>query len=439
MKLLRKITDKRILYIFTICILIFLPILKQSTFYIARAGIINNHDSINPAYVLYFCIPFFIYIYIKNLIKTKRELDIYDYLFYVLVFAGIMSILFSLDKEIAILGKIYRHEGFLTIFCYYLLFITWKVEGNKKDIKIILNIITVMAIINSIYGLLQIYSPFKFILRYGLDHDMASGICGNPNFFGTYVVTLLGIVSSRFLIEKKIKGIDIFLIILFFISVINSQSTGPFLTVIVTTLFLIIYLLIKKKVVLKKMIILIILLPLTYIIIDYVNNEIFYIKKCEMCDLASEISGNNEENYSITNGRLEIWKNSLDIVKKYPIAGVGYDNFYLAYYEGVNFSEVIFVSMDGEIKAVKKYWSIIDNAHNVYLHTLVSNGLIGFIPYLILCLYTFIRGLKTKESLVIILLGGFVAYSVQAFGNINVLQVTPIYYIIIGLILSIKQ
>ena len=84
-KLLRKITDKKILYIFTTCILVFLPILKQASFYLVSYGVIKKYDSINPAYVLYFCIPFLIYIYIKNLIKTKRKLDIYDYLFYILI------------------------------------------------------------------------------------------------------------------------------------------------------------------------------------------------------------------------------------------------------------------------------------------------------------------------------------------------------------------
>ena len=91
------------------------------------------------------------------------------------------------------------------------------------------------------------------------------------------------------------------------------------------------------------------------------------------------------------------------------------------------------------IKSRLKYPEIADNAHNVYLHTLVSSGLIGFIPYILLCLLTFIKGLKTKDNLVMLLFGGFVAYSIQAFGNINVLQVAPIYYVIIGLILSIKQ
>ena len=134
-----------------------------------------------------------------------------------------------------------------------------------------------------------------------------------------------------------------------------------------------------------------------------------------------------------------MWKKSLEIVKENPINGVGYDNFHLGYYGDTNLSAVKFISVDGVTKAVLKYPEIFDNAHNVYLHTLVSSGILGFIPYILLCLLTFIKGLKTKDNLVMLLFGGFVAYSIQAFGNINVLQVAPIYYVIIGLILSIKR
>ena len=108
MKLLKKINDKRILYIFTMCILFFIPILKQGSFYLVKYGVINNHDSINIAYVLYFCVPFFIYLYVKDLIKTKRKFDIYDYIFYLLIIAGIMSSLFAIDPKISWFGKSFR-------------------------------------------------------------------------------------------------------------------------------------------------------------------------------------------------------------------------------------------------------------------------------------------------------------------------------------------
>ena len=402
-------------------------------------GVIKNHDSINPAYILYFSIPFLLYLYIKNIIKTKRELDIYDYIFYFLIFTGLLTSFFAINTEISFLGKDYRHEGFLSLLSYYLLFITWKDKATKDDIKKIINIFVFIGIFNSLYSILQVYTKLPFILRYTREPMMASGICGNPNFFGSLVVTLLGIITTKFLINKmNIKCI--LLLILFFISLINVQSTGPFLTYIITVIFLIIYLKIKNKIILKNIVYLIIILVLTYLFIFILNNKVYKLGKCEMCDFMGVVS-NAEQNsdYRITNGRIEIWKDSLKLVKKRPFIGVGYDNYHLSYYDNVNLSAVVFTTVNGEIKAQKKYPEIIDNAHNVYLHTLVTSGIFGLLPYLLLCLYTFIRGLKTKDINVMLLFGGFVAYSIQAFGNISVIQVAPVYFIIIGLILSINE
>lgn len=452
MNILKKITDKRILYIFTLLILVFLPILKQSSFYLVKFDVIKNYDSINPAYVLYFSIPFLIYVYIKNIIKSDRDFDIYDYIFFALVLAGFIASLFAIDGNTSWFGKEYRHEGFFTVLSYYLLFITWRVEGNKEDIKKIINVLIIMGILNSIYALFQLYTPFRFVLRYSIDTDMVTGISGNPNFFGSLIVTVLSIVTVSFLTENKISIKNILLVILFFVSLINSQSTGPFITYLILILFFIIYLLIKKKTFVKNITYLILMLIITLFGVLFINKALFNIDKCEICDLINFVSNksddqNNDEstqnysnpNYSVTNGRIDLWKKSLEIVKENPINGIGYDNFHLGYYGDTNLSAVTFISVDGVTKAVLKYPEIFDNAHNVYLHTLVSSGILGFIPYILLCLLTFIKGLRTKDNLVMLLFGGFVAYSIQAFGNINVLQVTPIYYVIIGLILSSKQ
>jgi len=442
MNLLKKINDKKILYFISLCILTLIPFLKILSYYLSSYKVISNYDNINPAYVLYISIPFLIYLYIKNLIKTKRKFNIYDYLFYILVFTGLISSIFAIDIKIAFLGKEYRHEGFLSVLSYYLLFINWKQYGDKKYIKNILNIFIIIALINSIYALFQIYYPFKYILRYGYDTLMASGICGNPNFFGSLIVTVLSIVTARYLIDRKMSIKQIILIILFFISIINSQSTGPFLTYLITLLFLIIYLSLKKLTYIKNIICLIIILVITYFSIVFLNKQILQYYTCEMCEFTNTVINNNSDvstSHKITNGRTSIWKDSLKIVKENWFDGVGYDNFNLAYYKGVNLGEVRFVSVDGQIKAEKVYSQIVDNAHNVYLHNLVTTGVIGVIPYLLLCLLVFIQGIKIKDNIVIPLLGGFVAYSIQAFGNISVIQIAPIYYILMGLILSVKS
>ena len=127
------------------------------------------------------------------------------------------------------------------------------------------------------------------------------------------------------------------------------------------------------------------------------------------------------------------------MIKDNPIVGVGFDNFYLEYPNPKIENKLSFTLTGDEVKKEEPYYYIVDNAHNVYLHTAVSTGLLGLIPYLLLCLLVFIKGLKFKNKLGILLLSGFVAYSVQAFANISVIQVVPIYYIIMGLIISLKE
>lgn len=427
---MKNITNKKILNIFTFCILIVIPLMKQLSFYLVKLNVMNEYDFINPAIVIYMSIPFLIFVYIKDIKDKKRKLDLYDYLFFILVVIGIIVTIFSMDKSISIFGKDYRHEGFLSILGYYLLFINWKVNGNKDDIIKYIKLFIIIGIINSIYAILQIYTSFDFILRYSNDIKMVSGLCGNPNFFGSLIVTVISMITCKFLMSKEITMKEIFLIILLFISLINSQSTGPFITYILLIILLIVFLFKKRCLVLKNMSILFIILVITYCSIYVINKYVYNFNRCEMCDI-------NETVKTGGNGRLEIWKNSLNIVKDNPFIGVGFDNFYLAYSNPKNNGGTILTIENGVVKKiVLPEVDIVDNAHNIYLHNLVTMGILGLIPYLLLCLFTFIKGLKSKNKLIFILFSGFVAYSIQGFVNISVIQVAPIYFIIIGLILS---
>ena len=427
-----KITSKKILNIVTLCILLIVPFLKFFSMNLEAFGVLRNYDVINPAIPLFVAVPFLIFVYIEDIIRTKRKLDIYDYLLYILIIVGIISTVFSIDKNLAIFGKNLRHEGLLSIVSYYLLFINWKINGTKEDIKKYIKLLVIITIVNSIYSLLQIYTPFKFIIRYQNDVKMASCMCGNPNFFGSLIVTVMSIVICNFIMDKKINKKEILIIILMFVALINSQSTGPFLTFVITIIFLVIFLKKKNNLVIKKLIILIAILIFTYTSVYFVNKIGFKSDRCEMCDIEETVKSGGT-------GRLTIWKNSIDIVRDYPIVGVGFDNFYLAYPNPDINDAITYVITNGVMKPKINYILIFDNAHNVYLHTLVSTGFLGVIPYLLLCLLVFIEGLHSKNKLVILLLSGFVAYSVQAFANISVVQVAPIYYLIMGLILSIKE
>ena len=433
---MENISNKKVLNIVTLCIVLIIPFLKFLSLNLQMFGVINNYDSINPAVILYISVPILLFIYIKDIICKKRKLDIFDYIFYALLISGSISILFSIDKSIAMLGKEFRHEGFLSVLSYYLLFINYKTNGDNEDINKFIKLVIIIGLINAIYSIFQIYTDFNFISRYNKDPYMASGLCGNPNFFGSLIVTALSLIICKVLMDKKISIKAILIIILLFIALINAQSTGPFLTLILVFILLIIFLRYKRELVLKNVLVMMIILVSTYIGTFCINKYVFNIDRWE-----NGISGLNENLETGGNGRLTIWKNSLEIIKHNSITGVGFDNFYLAYPNPkpetgtkLSITDILFSE-----KQEKKVYLIIDNAHNVYIHTLVSTGTLGFIPFVMLLFLTFVKGLKSKKKLLFILFSGFVAYSIQAFANISVIQVAPIYYIIIGLILSIKQ
>ena len=441
---MKNLTSKKIIYIFTICILFFIPFVECVAFYMNHYGIINDFTSINASMIMWISIPFLIGIYIKNMVDIKRKLDIYDYIFYVLVLMGIIVCIFSINPKISIVGVPIRREGLLSLITYYLLFINWKVHSTNSDIKKIIKIFIILGLLNSIYAFFQIYTPFKFILKYTNDINMATGLCGNPNFFGTLMVTLLGIISTRFLMDKETNKKEIILLLIFTISLINAQSTGPMLTYAITIIFSLLFLKFKNKLISEKIIILILItilsIMVTYILPIFSSkiNSILISKKqilvnskkerCELCNLKGTIESGG-------NSRIDIWINTLDVVKKYPFLGVGYDNLGFAY-PNEKAEIYYYITNNALVKEVKGGNMYIDNAHNVYLHTLVTSGILGIIPLLVLLLYTFIHGLKSNNQYILMLLGGFVAYSVQAFTNISVIEVAPIYYIIIGLILG---
>ena len=456
MKYIKKITKKQILYITTLLILIAIPLTKLLGFYLQKYNVIESYTILNSNYILYLTIPFQVYLYVKDNKVSNTKSHIIDLLIMILILATLTSSITAINPKFAFFGNTFRYEGFFVILGYYLLILNWKKYAEKDDIKRIIKILLIITVFHCIYGLFQEYTNLPFILRYTSNKEMSSGLAFNPNFFGTVLVTSLGLTTSIYLTNDKYKKTIIFLIILFTISLINTNSTTPLLTLLIVLFLQMIYLLILKKFSIKKYIILILTIILTISCTITINSKLFKIKTCELCSTYQMIFKENKEvkeqnkeeqlteddlikkpnpaeSEGLTNGRLDIWKTSINIFKKYPLTGIGYDNFYLAYHKGEYYKIVFITDENGNQKPVKRYFHIVDNPHNVYLHVLVSTGILGFIPYMLLLLVTFIICLKNKN---IVLTSAFVAYSIQSFANINVIQVVPIYFIIIGLILS---
>ena len=412
MKILDKLT-----YRFIILFMIGIPFFKLVSYVLFFNGIIENSYDFNHVYVLWISLPIFAILYIVSLIYKK--ITYVDLILYVLIILAFISTLFAQDKFISIFGETNRNEGLLTILNYYFVFLNIKNLSDKRYKYNIVKIFLILGVIQVIYSIFQVYTNFDFIKHFSKEY-MAMGLCGNPNFFGSYMVMLVLISSTLYLLKDKI--IYFVLSLIYALGLFLANSTAPFIGFVLGLIFLIIVSFKNiNKINLIKLITLFIIL---FFINDYTLNLRYetikednrrYNIKYEITDTVNSIvSKNNEYNYG--SSRIKLWKNLIPVAKKYYLFGAGLDNLRVVY--------------------PKDKGLVYDKAHNIYYQILITNGIFALSIYCLLCLIIFIKGFKIKDNLYIALYVAFVGYSIQAFGNISVIDVAPYFFIILGLLYS---
>ena len=124
------------------------------------------------------------------------------------------------------------------------------------------------------------------------------------------------------------------------------------------------------------------------------------------------VSGDINEDYGT--GRVKLYKETIKVIPKYIVHGVGIDNF--AYI------------LDG--KPITRGRYLYDKAHNEYLQILVTMGIFSLICYICLHFVIVKRGIRDSEIYILI---AVISYLVQSIFNISVIEVAPLFYISLGL------
>ena len=365
---------------------------------------------------IYFGIMTFIlgFIYIYDIIYNKKKISIENIFMILFLLFSLISVFFSVNKDVALYGYHGRYEGFFTLLFYGLLYLNTEKVKDNKTIKTIIISLMVTIFINLFFVILELTGVFKIIFtQYSSKNIIA--LTSNTDFLGSLVCTL-SIISLGFFLSNKYKILSFFSFIAGYLILLLTGTTGPFISFIITFIIMIIYLSIKKKINYKKMIISIIIIVSMYSL-DFMNG------KNISNDLVSHTkyifnSSDKMNTNRLGNGRIGLWIKTWDLIKEKPLIGYGPDNLGLVYKRDPN----------------EKY--NLDKAHNIYLHIWVSSGVFALISYLMFVLFTVIKGLKNKDTIICILTFGIIAYSIQGFFNINVLEVTPYFYVIMGLILN---
>lgn len=355
------------------------------------------------------------------IIKKKYKFQKIDYIIISIIIFGIISTIFAYNPKHALYGFKGRYEGLLQIL-YYITLMIISSHIEKKYKKTIIYVILFTGFINTYQALHQLTEILPTLPYKNQDLQIIKGYITNSNFFGTYILMCLGYATGLYL-DCKIKKRQIIyylLMLLFIMGMFISNALSSTIGFIAILIYITIYCIKTKKI--KKILIVLLTSLLTLLALSKLNMT--YIGK-SLIQTKTEVTEITKGNSSDTYGtnRIYIWKNMLKKVPENTLHGIGIDNLYYLY--------------DGEPLTSPDKRFYYDKAHNEYLHTLLTQGIFATIAYVTLYLFIVTKGIeknyKQKETYLILPVGG---YLVQAFFNISVIEVAPIFYIALGLILD---
>lgn len=402
--------------------------------------------------VLTIILPIEMFIYFYRLFTRKIRMNIFDLLILLLILFGIISTAYALDLNTALWGSRYRFEGFIQIVTYYFLFLNSREFFKKDKCVSLINALIGMGLVQFLYSFLQVFirGDYIFVKREFVSYR-ASGFVGHPNMLGSYTVLVLLLSLGMYLLHDKNKKFYLFSSIALYINLILTESTGPYFGFCFGLLFMLIFLKIKKKIDFKKIGIIIacaiILLFGVSCTTEYISEKYYNEKYMDEFSIRGDIVDtfsvltrliinddslfkDSEEVPNMSDlelygsDRIWLWKRSILLIPKYFWTGTGIDNFSTAFSEVDN-----------------RHVALFDKAHNEYLHLLITQGIFVFITYMSLLVLIFINGVryKGKNYLVMVLLFAIIGYAAQAFMNISVYNVSPFFFITMGLLVGITE
>lgn len=391
-------------------IIIFMPfIIKKNVIQIYVEGKVQFLYAVGIL-LLVFLVTYLIMQFIKiEELKIKWEAIIAI----IFLFTIFVATIFSENKNIALWGKDGRNEGLLMYCVYIVIFLSslFVFKIDYKKIKILLAFSCFMSFI----GILQYFNidiPGYILCGQALNKGQAMGTTGNANFFSSYICLFL-FLSTALYIFKKEKIYLIYTLILF-VGMIASQTRGGWLAYIIYLIMGLLFIL-KRKDCLKRAGILVLVF-----IVGFVGLSV--TKGTNTIEKASISNVTNSK--GTANQRIEIYKVCLKVIKDNPLLGNGPDtleatlqNKYLKEYNDYT----------------NRYNHYIDKAHNEILEYAANDGCLTAVLYLLLLGIIVVWLFKNRESDVNkILLLTVIGYFIQSQSNISVIQVAPLFWILLG-------
>lgn len=330
----------------------------------------------------------------------------------------------------------------------FLYFIIINNINNEQQINRILNAVLFIGSLFGIYGILQ-YQGIDFSFwRGNVARQAVAGLFGNVNYFAEYLIALLPLAVSLFLVTSvKFKKILLLVGILAMGgSLMLTFTRGSYLGFGVSLIFMfLLFVICRGKSFIKDnrkffiVIFLAIIIIISLIVIpNPLNKPGTVISKIKSrISVAQLIQGHNIKR------RIATWKFTLMMIKDRPLQGSGIGTFK---YNSLRYQAEFF--SQGDNRSLYPY-GIAFNAHNEYLQLWAEMGIIGLGIFLWMVIGYFYYGLKFlrkikdnyKQGIIIGLMGAVMAVLVDGiFGfPLHLPATVLVFWLFLGLTLTVFQ
>lgn len=300
------------------------------------------------------------------------------------------------------------------------------IVSKRNDIYMIVKGMTLVLGLLSLYGLYQklvgvAVDPAWMDERFGDDIVRIYSVFGNPNVYGEYLILTIPIAITAFVIEKK-SQIKLVFGAIALLGIANLFWTLSRASMIGIAIAILIIVVLKQRKLIPLLIIGLMVSPLIlpdYIVERAMSTVGMSSQSEEPIELAEESASEVDSSISY---RGSIYSSSMEILKDYPVTGVGIGQFGEVY---------------KSYGVAKSY-----HPHNTFLMVAIETGILGISSLLLLGLTwakNMLASIKYKADklsfLNISLLGGIVGCSVQGLAdhiwhNYNILF---LFFIMLGI------
>ena len=341
--------------------------------------------------------------------------------FFFLLF-GIISVLFSPNKTISILGEFQRKNGFVTYLSLSIIMLTAAKYINLNNIKRLLPYILFISIILTLYGFMQHFG--KDFVSWNNPYNSVIGTAGNPNFSSAIYAILCSFLFAHSLSSYQVsifhKIYFPVLAIIVFIGILFTNSRQGILAFALGS-FVIIYF---KAFYFNKILSRIILFSFSLITFFSVMGM---LKRGPLESLLYKDSVSVRGFY---------WRTGFEMLKQNPFTGVGLDNYgsFFNFYRNVEYP----LRYGFDVTS--------SNAHNVFIQNFATGGIFFGLIYIFLQFYILFYGIKLiKKSnpedrlIIIAVFASWVTYQAQSFVSIDNISIAIWGWLLGGILIGLNS